>query len=121
MKVKFVTSKVTIEGRLNNSQIAKKIYESLPFEAKVNTWGKEIYFKIPLKLKLENPTTEVEIGDIAYWQEGSCLCIFFGPTPISINDKPLPASEVEIVGEITGDLSELENIQTADKINVLPL
>jgi len=40
-KILFKTSKVIIEGELNNSQTALKIYEKLPLEAKVNTWERK--------------------------------------------------------------------------------
>ncbi len=119
MKVVFKTSKVTLEGILNNSETALKIYEKLPIEAKVNTWGEEIYFKIPLSLKPENATLDVEAGDIAYWPEGNCLCIFFGRTPVSVDNKPVPASEVNIIGKVSGNLNTLKNIRPADKITVI--
>ena len=118
MKILFKTSKVTIEGELNDSQTAPKISEKLPLEAKANTWGEEIYFEIPLNCNPENATLDVEVGDIAYWSEGNCLCIFFGRTPVSINNKPKPASEVNIVGKVTGDISILKNIKSGDNIIV---
>jgi hypothetical protein len=118
MKVVFKTSKVTLEGMLNNSETSLKIYEKLPIEAKVNTWGEEIYFKIPLSLKPENATLDVEAGDIAYWPQGRCLCIFFGRTPVSVDNKPVPASEVNIIGKVSGDLNALKIISPADKITV---
>ncbi len=107
-----------MEGELNNSQTAQKIYEKLPLEAKVNTWGEEIYFQIPISLKPENSTLDVEVGDIAYWPEGNCLCIFFGRTPVSTTNKPRPASEVNIVGKALGDVSILKNTKSGDKITV---
>lgn len=121
MKIKFITSKVTIEGQLNNSQTALKIYEKLPLETKVNTWGEEIYFKIPVRSSPENATLDVEVGDIAYWPQGSCLCIFFGRTPLSTSNKPRPASEVSIIGRVIGDTSILKNIKSGDKITLVNL
>jgi len=118
MNIIFKTPKSTIEGELNSSQTALKIYEKLPFDAKTSTWGDEVYFEIPVSLKPENATLDVEVGDIAYWPQGHCLCIFFGKTPVSIGDKPMPASEVNIVGKIIGDVSLLKNIKSGDKITV---
>jgi len=118
MNIIFKTFKITIEGKLDNSQTALKIYEKLPFDAKASTWGDEIYFEIPVTLKPENATLDVEVGDIAYWPQGHCLCIFFGRTPASTDNKPKPASEVNIVGKITGDVSILKNIKSGDKITV---
>lgn len=116
MKIIFKTSKVTLDGELNNSQTALRIYEKLPLEAKVNTWGEEIYFEIPVHCPPENATLDVEVGDIAYWPEGNCLCVFFGRTPVSVSDKPRPASEVNIVGKVIGEVSILKKIKSGDKI-----
>lgn len=114
----FKTSNITIEGELNNSDTAHKIYEKLPIEAHAQTWGNEIYFEIPVKCRPENETMDLEVGDIAYWPEGACLCIFFGKTPVSTNDKPKPASEVNIIGRVTSDLLVLKKIKSGDKIRV---
>jgi hypothetical protein len=119
MKIIFKTSKVTIEGVLNNSQTALKIYGRLPLEAKANTWGEEIYFAIPVSCQPENATLDVEVGDIAYWPDGSCLCVFFGRTPASLDDRPVPASEVNLVGKVTADISVLKKIVSGDKITVM--
>jgi len=44
---------------------------------------------------------------------------FFGRTPVSIDNKPKPASEVNIVGKIIGDVSTLRDIKSGDKITVI--
>lgn len=120
VRIVFKTSRITLEGELNNSKTAQKIYEKLPLEAKVNTWGDEIYFEIPVHCPLEFATLDVEVGDIAYWPEGDCLCIFFGRTPASTNNKPRPASEVNIIGKVIGDISILKKTKSGDKITVFP-
>jgi hypothetical protein len=38
------------------------------------------------------------------------LCLFFGPTPISKGNEIRPASPVNIVGKITGNLDILEKV-----------
>ena len=118
MKIIFKTAKVTVEGQLNDSKTALKIHEKLPLEAKVSTWGQEIYFEIPVHCPPEYATLDVEVGDIAYWPQGSCLCIFFGRTPVSTGNKPRPASEVNIIGKVTGEVSILKGIKPGDKITV---
>lgn len=115
----FKTHKVTVEGSLNNSETSLQIYKILPIESRVNTWAEEIYFAIPVSCKPQNPTLDVEVGDIAYWPEGRCLCIFFGRTPLSIDDKPRPASEVNVVGKVISDPSILKNIKSGDRIAVV--
>ena len=119
MRVIFKTTKVRIEGELNNSQTALRIYEKLPFEARVNTWGDEIYFEIPVHYPPENATLEVGVGDIAYWPEGDCLCIFFGRTPVSTTNQPKPASEVNILGKVFSPVSILNDVKSGDKITVM--
>jgi len=119
MRIIIKTSDIAIEGELNNSQTAQKIYQNLPLESKVRTWGEEIYFEIPVSCNPENASLDVEVGDVAYWPEGSCLCVFFGRTPASTSDKPKPASEVNIVGKAIGDVSALKEIKLGEKITVM--
>ena len=82
------------------SPAVRIIDQALPIISKVKVWGDEIYFNINIHAPVQLATADVEVGDIAYWPEGQCLCIFFGRTPMSIDDKPVPASEVVILGTI---------------------
>lgn len=109
---------IVIKGVLRDTSLAEKIYNSIPFTSKARLWGKEIYFEIPVASGIDNPVEEVEKGDIAYWPEGRCLCLFFGPTPISKGESPIPASAVEIVGKITSNYTELEKVCPGEKITV---
>lgn len=78
----------------------KIIDQALPIISKVKVWGDEIYFDIGIDVPVQSATADVDVGDVAYWPECQCLCIFFGRTPMSINDKPVSASEVVILGTI---------------------
>ena len=89
-KIKIKARKIEVLAQLNDSGIAGLILETLPISASVNTWGDEIYFTIPITAKLENPVDTVEKGDLGYWPEGKCFCIFFGPTPISSENEIKP-------------------------------
>ncbi len=114
MKIKVVFKNFEFLAELNDTNIAKKIYNVLPIETRVQTWGQEIYFKIPVKCDNEKPTLDVNIGDLAYWSEGECFCIFFGRTPISTTDKPVPYSEVNVIGKFSVEKNIIENLK---KIN----
>jgi hypothetical protein len=59
--------------------------------------------------------------DVAYWPEGRAICLFFGLTPISKNDKILAYSPVNIVGKIIDDSSNKYDIlnQIKVKTNVI--
>ena len=98
-----------LKAYLNNSDTAKKIWEILPIETSFNTWGDEIYFTVPVHVPLdENARDEVEIGDLGYWPQGPAFCIFFGKTPVSKEDKIIPASAVNLIGKIMGDATLLK-------------
>jgi len=117
------TEKAELSAELNESNTAKLIFESLPIKGKVNLWGEEIYFEIPLKLPAENAVTVVKKGDVAYWPEGHCFCIFFGKTPISTDEEIRPASAVNLVGRLVSDSKELKKVKSGEEIviNVSPL
>jgi len=83
--------------------VAEKIWDILPIRARTSTWGEEIYFRIPLQTQINQPVTEVKKGDIGYWPEGACFCLFFGPTPVSTGEKIIPASPVEIIGRLLAE------------------
>ena len=118
MKVKFECEGIEFEGEFNSSKIANAIYGKLPIEAVVDTWGDEIYFDIGLKLLNEKPTVKVRVGDIGYWPQGSSMCIFFGPTPISKDGNPKPASEVTLIGATGCPKETLKGIKSGTKIRI---
>ncbi len=110
-----------MEAELNETKTARLIWEKLPMESKVNTWGEEIYFPIPVVASLENGVEVVKEGDIAYWPEGNCFCIFFGKTPVSTDKEIRPASAVNLVGKILGNPKELKKVKSGEEIIISPL
>lgn len=117
-KIVIKIEDLEIEAELNDSQTAKLIYEKLPIKSKVNLWGDEIYFKIPIKTDLEEDFSkdEVSIGDLGYWPEGDCFCIFFGLTPISKPGQILPASKVNLIGKILGDSERFKEVKRGSTV-----
>lgn len=119
MKIKIFCNELEIEAEIDNTKTAREIYKSIPFDGAANRWGDEIYFVIPLRIDLEKDATDiVEIGDIAYWPEGSCFCIFFGKTPDSTETEIKAASKVNIFGKITRDATALKAIKNGDLVIV---
>ena len=91
-------------AELNDSATAGAIWQALPMEGSANTWGEEIYFRIPISQHLEPDAKElVQLGDLGYWPQGEAFCIFFGATPISGPEEIRPASAVNIVGRLLHD------------------
>jgi hypothetical protein len=104
MKIKIRINTLSVEAELNDSPTAKKVAEALPITAFFNTWGDEIYFTIPVDAELdETAREEVEMGDLGYWPSGKAFCIFFGQTPMSDPGRIVPASAVNIIGNVIGD------------------
>ncbi|NOX19786.1 MAG: hypothetical protein GXO99_00770 [Nitrospirae bacterium] len=121
-QIKIIIGDLSLKAELFDTETAKKIHKLLPLESMINTWGDEFYFEIPLNMPLdETATTDVNIGDIGYWPPGNALAIFFGPTPISNDDKPVPASEVNLVGRIIDDARVLKGYKKESKIFIKAL
>jgi uncharacterized protein len=117
--VKILIGDLVLEAEFFDTPCAKAIAAALPMEAHPNEWGDEFYFEIPVDLPPdETATVKLKAGDIGYWPPGNCLAIFFGPTPMSSGSDPVPASEVNIVGRITGDAALLRGCRGAKSIRL---
>jgi hypothetical protein len=112
------SERVGLSFEFFDNPTAKKILEKLPIESKASTWGEEIYFDTGIEAPAEGATLDVDVGDIAYWPEGKCLCIFFGRTPASSGDKPTPASEVVVVAKTSVDPELLGRVRSGSRITV---
>jgi len=90
-KIAITVGNIKANAELSDCHTANEMWNALPIESTVNTWGDEIYFAIPVKLGAEDAKELVSHGDIAYWPPGTAFCIFFGPTPMSHGDEIRPA------------------------------
>ncbi len=117
-KIRIKAGPVEAVAELNDTKTAQAIWETLPIKGRVNLWGEEIYFSIPLSLELEAGQELVNIGDLGYWPQGSAFCIFFGPTPISQGGKIRPASPVTVFGKVVGEITVFERVASGTKIIV---
>ena len=115
-KITITTQDLKVEASLDDSNTAQKIWEALPIEGSVNTWGDEIYFSIPVSVELEKAKAVVLEGDLGYWPPGSAFCIFFGLTPASQGDEIRPASPVNVFGKIIGDPKAFKKVSSGAKI-----
>lgn len=117
-RIKITAGSVEQTAILGDCACARKIWEALPLRARASTWGDEIYFDIPVDCAPENPQETVELGDLGYWLQGSCFCIFFGPTPMSRGDEIRPASAVEVFGKLEGDPKEFKKVDSGASVTV---
>ena len=115
-KITITTEDLKVDASLNDSETAQKIWEALPIEGSVNTWGDEIYFSIPVNVGLENAKAVVSEGDLGYWPPGNAFCIFFGTTPVSRGNEIRAASPVNIFGKVIGDPKVFKKVSSGAKI-----
>tara|TARA_Y100000817_G_C16682226_1_gene466452 strand:+ start:334 stop:702 length:369 start_codon:yes stop_codon:yes gene_type:complete len=117
-QIKIEFKNISIYAVLNDSETANKIKKILPISNSVNTWGDEIYFSIDVIDGEIDSKEVVEPGDLGYWPPGNAFCLFFGLTPASEGDKIMPASPVNVIGKILGDLEILKSIKSGEKVSV---
>ena len=110
-----------LDADLSDTATAKAIADALPIEARINTWGDEHYFGIPVQADAEpGASAAVELGDLAYWPPGNAFCVFFGPTPASHGpDDIRAASPVNVVGRLRSTpVGELQAIRSGSTVRI---
>jgi uncharacterized protein len=105
-KIKILVPKrkisATLEISSESPKTVNKLLAALPVRGKIDRWGDEALFGVPaVKEQLEpKARTAVEVGEVGYWNVNPSICIFFGPTPVSTDDKPKAYSPVDALGKI---------------------
>lgn len=118
-QIRIRWQKSRVEAKLNDTPTARKLLEKLPVRAVANTWGKEVYFKVPVEAPLEpNAQQVVNPGTVCFWVEGQSLALPFGPTPISEKEECRLVTRVNLLGRITGDPQVLSSVREGDRIFV---
>ena len=128
MEFRAHTIKITIGGiqvraDLKPNRTAQAIVDALPISAPVNQWGEEFYCKVPgVKDYRETAKNQVKVGDVAFWGMGEMLAVFFGRTPMSLGEDPVPADRVNVIGKIQGDAKVLHQAvgATTMAVELLP-
>ena len=91
---------IELDDSLSPKSVAA-IIDNLPIKVMINRWGDELYTDAtPAKVEEENAKMVVNQLDAAYWPEGSALCLFYGPTPISKQGQILAYSPINVIGRI---------------------
>lgn len=101
----------TLRATLGDSPAAKRVAAALPLAVTMSRWGDEYYGSAGLSIAEDASARELmEVGEIAYWGPGKALCIFFGPTPASTDERPRAASDVLPIGKVTEGVGELSGL-----------
>jgi hypothetical protein len=121
MRIRIRWNSGEVAGALDDTPTAKKLIAALPCKSSANTWGKEIYFSVPVQAELEPDAKQVvDPGTICFWVEGSSLALPFGPTPASEADECRLVTQVNVLGKLEGDPNVLGSIRAGDEIRVEP-
>lgn len=116
--IKIAVGDVSLEGQLNDTAGGRALAGALPLKSEFRVWGDELHFPVPVALDAGTPAAPgVEPGDLGLWAAGQTLCIFFGPTPLSVHEKPIAAVPVRLVGRID-DAELLRAAKESNKIVV---
>lgn len=119
MRIRFEFDGQTLEADLLKTPTADAIAKKLPYEARVMTWGDEVYFDVPVEAKREADAREVmQPGDIAYWLGGPCIAIGFGRTPVSRGDEIRLASSANVFAKATSDVQILKSVRAGTRVRV---
>ena len=117
-QIRIKAGQVVALAELYETKTADAIWQALPLDGNIHTWGEEIYFSIPLKLELEAGQEVVDSGHLGYWPPGSAFCIFFGPTPMSRGSEIRAASPVDVFGSLVGDPKVFRKVKDGGNIVV---
>jgi len=110
---------ISLVAELLDTPTAKEILKHVPFTSTANTWGDEVYFDTPVTTSIEaNAKDIVDAGELAFWVEGSCIAVGFGPTPISQADEIRLAAKTNIWGKSLTDVKLLSKVKDGDPVNV---
>ena len=109
---------VEVAAELSDTPTADLVWDALPISASGSTWGDEIYFRTPVGAEEDDAVPTVEMGAVAYWPPGQAICLFFGPTPMSVGDEIRPASPVNVFGQILGDATVLKSVPSGSEVRV---
>jgi hypothetical protein len=116
-RIKFEFEDQNLEAETLETATALAILAALPQEARVNTWGDELYFDSGVDMPREkNARALMTAGEIAYWPDGSAIAIGFGPTPISAPGEIRLASPCNIWAKAIGDVRKLKTVKPGSRV-----
>ena len=110
---------ISLVAELLDTPTAKEILKHVPFASSANTWGDEVYFDTPIVTSKEADARDIVVaGELAFWVEGSCIAVGFGPTPISQGDEIRLAAKTNIWGQSLTDVRLLSKVKDGDPVSV---
>ena len=121
-RIRFDFGAFTLDAELLDTPTAQAIAAALPLAAEALTWGEEVYFDVPVRVKREADARDVVTpGEIAYWPEGPAIAIGFGRTPISKGDETRLASPCNVFAKALSSVKVLAKVKTGVEVKVSPI
>ncbi len=118
-QIKIISGEVDLIADLNDSPSAEALVKKLPLDLQMTRWGDEYYGDCGVSVTEGPDAREImEVGELAIWPPGSALCIFFGPTPASVEDEPRAASKVNPIGRISSGAQALRKLGPSIQLRV---
>ncbi len=118
-RIQFDFGEVVLTAKLRDTPTADAVWNALPIEASVMTWGAEVYFSIPVSVSPEpGAKAVVDAGEITYWPDGDTVAIGFGETPISAPGEIRLAAPCNIWAEAVEDVRILAPVAAGTHVLV---
>ncbi len=118
-RIRIAWPKSVASATLEDTPTARALVAALPFIARAQTWGEEVYFQIPIAAKLESGAREVvPPGTVCFWTEGGSLALPWGRTPVSQGGESRLVTRCNVLGAIDGDPRQLASVRGGDSITV---
>jgi uncharacterized protein len=118
-RIRITVGPISLTARLRDTPTAAAIRAALPLESSARTWGDEVYFSVPVDAALEADARDVvQAGELAFWVEGNCIAIGFGPTPVSRGEEIRLAARTNIWADSTDDVRQFAAVRNGDPVRV---
>ncbi len=118
-RLRITCGGVSLEVETLDTPTAAAVLAAVPFTARANAWGEEVYFSTPVSVSREaDARAVVEAGEIAFWVEGDSIAIGFGRTPISQGDEIRLAAPTNIWARALGDVRDLAAVADGEPLTV---
>jgi hypothetical protein len=111
-RLRITAGGVALEIETRDTPTAAAILDALPIRSAARTWGREVYFDVPVHVPREpEAKAVVQPGEIAFWTDGDAIAIGFGPTPVSRGDEIRLASPANIWADALDDVTALAAVR----------
>lgn len=118
-RIRFSIGPVRITAKLLDTPTADAVWQALPFDSEARTWGEEVYFAAPVRVRREaDARVVVSRGEIAFWTDGHAIAIGFGRTPVSKGGEIRLASPCNVWAHAVDEVRALAAVRDGDPVRV---